>query len=404
MARETERRKQLHNKVEDLKGKIRVYVRVRPLSSKEVERACAEAVASEGKQSVVVQDKKNGANRTWDFDQVWAGSELGGNTQEAIFKDTGYLVTSAVDGYNVCIFAYGQTGSGKTFTMFGAGGVGGGMNTATGECGPGAGVAPRAVGELFRVLKERQPQYTYNVTVTMFELYRDGLRDLQARHGDGAKLVIKLAEHSGTGLVVVEGGIETVANSVKDLVDTIAAGADRRAVSSTQMNADSSRSHLICSMVISSTNTRTGSVVRGKLTLVDLAGSERVGKSGAAGEQLKEAQSINKSLSALGDVIAALTSGSAHIPYRNHPLTMMMSDSLGGNAKTLMFVCASPADYNTSETINSLQFAARCKDVTNSSVAGGAAQLQALQRELNRLKAPENGTAPKKPAQLGRPV
>lgn len=188
-------------------------------------------------------------------------------------------------------------------------------------------------------------------------------------------------------------------------------GAEGRTVSSTQMNSDSSRSHLLCSIVVSSTNRRTGSRVRGKLTLVDLAGSERVGKSGAAGDQLKEAQSINKSLSALGDVIGALTTGVKHIPYRNHALTMMMSDSLGGNSKTLMFVCASPADYNASETINALQFAARCKSVTNSAGAGGAgggaaaAQVQALRRELQKLKGGGGDKeAANTPIKLARPV
>lgn len=176
------------------------------------------------------------------------------------------------------------------------------------------------------------------------------------------------------------------------------------------MNSDSSRSHLLCSIVVSSTNRRTGSCLRGKLTLVDLAGSERVGKSGASGDQLKEAQSINKSLSALGDVIGALTTGVKHIPYRNHALTMMMSDSLGGNSKTLMFVCASPADYNASETINALQFAARCKSVTNSTGGGAgggaaaAAQVQALRRELEKLKGDGGGKGPvNTPTQLARP-
>lgn len=186
-------------------------------------------------------------------------------------------------------------------------------------------------------------------------------------------------------------------------------GAEGRTVSSTQMNSDSSRSHLLCSIVVTSTNRRTGSSLRGKLTLVDLAGSERVGKSGASGDQLKEAQSINKSLSALGDVIGALTTGVKHIPYRNHALTMMMSDSLGGNSKTLMFVCASPADYNGSETLNALQFAARCKSVTNSAGPGGggaaAAQVQALRRELQKLKGGDGAgnEAAKKPTQLARP-
>jgi hypothetical protein len=157
------------------------------------------------------------------------------------------------------------------------------------------------------------------------------------------------------------------------------------------MNAESSRSHLICSMIVKLTNRRSGQQTVGKLTLVDLAGSERVDKSGATGEQLKEAQSINKSLSALGDVIAALTTAQSHIPYRNHPLTMLMSDSIGGNAKTLMFVNTSPADYNVQESNNSLAFASRCKDITNMVAAGGAngvqaAQVNALKKELAKLK------------------
>lgn len=167
-------------------------------------------------------------------------------------------------------------------------------------------------------------------------------------------------------------------------------GSSRRTTASTQMNAESSRSHLICSLVVKLKNRRSGQVSVGKLTLVDLAGSERVDKSGATGEQLKEAQSINKSLSALGDVIAALTTNQTHVPYRNHPLTMLMSDSIGGNAKTLMFVNTSPADYNVNESNNSLAFAHRCKDITNM-VTGGppgvqAAQVASLKKELAKLK------------------
>jgi hypothetical protein len=133
-----------------------------------------------------------------------------------------------------------------------------------------------------------------------------------------------------------------------------------------------------------------------------------VDKSGAEGEMLKEAQSINKSLSALGDVIASLTSGGTHVPYRNHPLTMLMSDSIGGNAKTLMFVNCSPADYNISETNSSLGFAQRCKDITNSGSAPAAqqaAQLAALKKELAKLKK-EKGGAPAGAggAKLARPV
>jgi hypothetical protein len=173
-----------------------------------------------------------------------------------------------------------------------------------------------------------------------------------------------------------------------------AEGNSRRTTTATQMNAESSRSHLICSLVVNITSKHSGKKSVGKLTLVDLAGSERVNKSGASGDVLKEAQSINKSLSALGDVISSLTSGSRHIPYRNHPLTMLMSDSVGGNAKTLMFVNASPVDYNSSETASSLAFGFRCKDITNNMALPPqvqAQQLQQLQSELAKLKKGDKG-------------
>ena len=157
---------------------------------------------------------------------------------------------------------------------------------------------------------------------------------------------------------------------------------------------------MIATIVLSLRHRRTGKMVHGKLTLVDLAGSERVSKSGATGHQLTEAQSINKSLSALGDVIGALTSGRQHIPYRNHPLTMLMGDSLGGNSKTLMFVCCSPADYNRKESANSLDFAKRCRNVKNNVTAGAkgssanhVSQIRALRAELSKIKKKEGGGA-----------
>jgi hypothetical protein len=180
------------------------------------------------------------------------------------------------------------------------------------------------------------------------------------------------------------------AQSPAEVMRIFAKGASRRTTASTQMNQESSRSHLVCCLVAKLANKRTGRESIGKLTLVDLAGSERVDKSGAMGDVLKEAQSINKSLSALGDVIAALTTGAQHVPYRNHQLTMLMSDSIGGNAKTLMFVNTSPADYNTSESNNALAFASRCKDITNAVGPQGdkvqAAQVSALKKELAKMK------------------
>lgn len=198
-----------------------------------------------------------------------------------------------------------------------------------------------------------------------------------------------------------------VAENAQEVLKIFAKGSSHRTTASTRMNSESSRSHLICSLVVKLTNRRSGQQSIGKLTLVDLAGSERIDKSGAEGDTLKEAQSINKSLSALGDVISALTTGQAHVPYRNHPLTMLMSDSIGGNAKTLMFVNTSPADYNVPESNNSLAFASRCKDITNSVASNPAvqqAQLAALKKELNRLKKVGGGSSQPPPAKaLSRP-
>ena len=164
-------------------------------------------------------------------------------------------------------------------------------------------------------------------------------------------------------------------------------GMSTRHVSATAMNAVSSRSHLVQIITVVSKNKLNGRTISGKLTLVDLAGSERADKTGASGETMKEAQSINKSLSALGNVIAALTSGSKHIPYRDSTLTEVLRDCLGGNAKTLMFVNCGPANYNASETKSSLDFAKRCKNVVNNATAGvDTAELRKLKAQLAKMK------------------
>ena len=167
-------------------------------------------------------------------------------------------------------------------------------------------------------------------------------------------------------------------------------GNDQRTTAGTKMNAESSRSHLVFSVLIEYTDLMNKKTNTGKLTLVDLAGSERVGKTGATADRLKEAQSINKSLSALGDVISALSTNQKFIPYRNNILTQLMSDSLGGNAKTLMFVNISPADYNAMETQTSLVYASRVKLITNDankqSDSEEVAKLRRIIRDLQEGK------------------
>merc|ERR1712023_345287 len=190
------------------------------------------------------------------------------------------------------------------------------------------------------------------------------------------------------GKVEVHGVTLCKAISAPELCGMLESGMRKRRVSSTQMNSESSRSHLISSILIESTNRKTNLVATGKLTLVDLAGSESQKKTGASGDTLKEAMAINKSLSALGNVISALTKGDGHVPYRNSKLTELLQDGLGGNAKTLLFVNASPADYNFSETCGSFEFALRCKKIKNGKGAAQveSAEVTALKKELAQLR------------------
>lgn len=272
-------------------------------------------------------------------------------SQESVFQETKYLVQSACDGYNVCIFAYGQTGSGKTFTIYGS------------DSDPG--LTPRAVQELFRVIEQNHSKFSFSVKLYMLELYQDSLMDLLLPRDEKATARLDIKKDARTGMVSVPGALIVEVTSARQLMDEIVRGQKSRHVSSTQMNRESSRSHLIMSILIESTNLQTQSVTHGKLSFVDLAGSERIKKSGSVGEQMKEAAAINKSLSALGDVISALASEQGHIPFRNHKLTMLMSDSLGGNAKTLMFVNVSPTDTNLDESQNSLLYAQRVRTIKN---------------------------------------
>ncbi|XP_024529488.1 kinesin-like protein KIN-14I [Selaginella moellendorffii] len=337
-------RKRYFNMMEDMKGKIRVYCRSRPLVEKELNEN-QKAVIISADEFTVEHIWKDDKTKQFQFDHVFDEHA----SQDAIFEDTKYLVQSAVDGYNVCIFAYGQTGSGKTFTIYGP------------ENNPG--LTPRATRELFSIIKRDRNKFTVSLKVYMLELYQDNLFDLLLlRNAKRQKLEIK---KDSKGMVVVENVTLIPVSTREELDNLIQKGLEKRHTSGTQMNAESSRSHLVLSIIIESTNMQTQNVVKGKLSFVDLAGSERIKKSGSTGEQLKEAQSINKSLSALGDVISALATEEQHIPYRNHKLTMLMSDSLGGNAKTLMFVNVSPAESNLEETHNSLCYATRVRSIIN---------------------------------------
>eukprot|EP00762_Andalucia_godoyi_P005260 ANDGO_06763.mRNA.1 Kinesin-like calmodulin-binding protein homolog len=364
-------RKKLHNEIEDMKGKIRVYCRVRPLSKTEVERGDTPAVAYPDEFTIKVVPK----NREFIYDRVFPPD----CSQSEVFEDTQHLIQSAVDGFNVCVFAYGQTGSGKTFTIAGD------------QKNPG--IVPRAMSTLYAKLNELESKglATYTVSCYMLELYNDNLFDLfleKKQRVDPPKLDIK---KDTKGLVVVAGSTIRDAPTYEILEKLYYDGTSTRHTRATDMNATSSRSHLVFSILIEVTNKETKAVSKGKLSLVDLAGSERLSKTNITDPQgVLEAKSINKSLTALGDVISALSTGEAFIPYRNNKLTMLMSDSLGGNAKTLMFVNLSPADYNTDETLTSLQYAARVKLITNdASKNNESKEIARLQEIIKKLKSGE---------------
>ena len=339
-------RKLLHNQLEDLKGKIRVFCRVRPMNRNETQMNCTN-ITSIVDEFTLNCESKNGQVKPFVYDSVFGPN----STQDDVFEDTRRLVQSAVDGYNVCIFAYGQTGSGKTYTIQGE------------PSNPG--VTPRAIEDLFQILGSFPKHYTWQVSCYMIEIYMDTLIDLflpKEQKGNSPSLSIK---KDVKGMVVIPEATQHRVNSPEELYAYFQQGNTFRHTSSTKMNDTSSRSHLVFGVLIDVTNEETQQRTVGKLSLVDLAGSERVSKTDASAERLKEGRAINKSLTALGDVISALSSGETHVPYRNNKLTMLMSDSLGGTAKTLMFVNVSPADYNREETLMSLYYAARVKLIKN---------------------------------------
>jgi hypothetical protein len=355
-------RKRLHNKIQDMKGAIRVYCRFRPL----VQRERGENLVLRKQDAMNVELARPAPHsdvKAFQFDSVFEGS----STQEDVFADCRDLVQSAVDGYNVTIFAYGQTGAGKTHTMYG---------TAQDP-----GLAPRTIRLLFELInKERKKgTKTFKVKAYMVEVYKQDIVDLWTTEAQQKKS-LEVKKDMGRGVMFVEGVTEIQVQSPQELETALAEGEKKRHTTATKMNSASSRSHLLLSIIVECNIQETEQVIYGKITLCDLAGSERPKKSEVSGDALKEAIEINKSLSALGDVIEALTKGSKSVPYRNHKLTMLMQDSLGGSAKTLMFVNCSPAGSNAEETLMSLKWASRARQVTND------VKRNADSKEVARLK------------------
>eukprot|EP00586_Coscinodiscus_wailesii_P011849 CAMPEP_0172519254 /NCGR_PEP_ID=MMETSP1066-20121228/291306_1 /TAXON_ID=671091 /ORGANISM="Coscinodiscus wailesii, Strain CCMP2513" /LENGTH=1443 /DNA_ID=CAMNT_0013301807 /DNA_START=226 /DNA_END=4557 /DNA_ORIENTATION=+ len=336
-------RQQMHNaqllsRLLHLSGKIQVCCRIRP--GAEDEDCFVEALSDT---DVGVLDKKTQVWKSFSFDKVW-DEDVG---QDEVWRDVEPLCQSVVEGYDAAILAYGQTGSGKTYTMEG---------TTDNH-----GISFRTVNKLFELLETKKDSDGHSISISMLEIYNDDVYDLLSPAQTGNNVIgnkrkpLDIKRATDNTIKVPDLHSHTIKNAEE--VNALMATANaNRATASTNLNAHSSRSHMVLTITITTPTTCSS------LSLVDLAGSERILKSKVLGAQLKEAQHINKSLSALGDVMEALDQKASHIPYRNSKLTYLLQNCLGGNARTLMVVTVNPACDDESHC--ALQFAKRARRVT----------------------------------------
>jgi kinesin family protein C1 len=405
-------RRKLHHKLQELKGNIRVCCRVRPFIGDEAmelpfDRPGPVICPDHSTDRILVRENwgtpKEGRALCFSFARIFAPA----STQADVFEEVCEVVQSAMDGYNVCIFAYGQTGAGKTHTM-------------EGGAEPAAhGIIPRTVREVFRQAAEMADKgWTYTLVTSFLEIYNDTIRDLLHADYDGGPPEPKhtVFNDAKTREDVVSGIISQVVTSEAEVFEQLAAAAAKRAVGSTKMNAQSSRSHSIFRVQVTGANRITGDSCSSTLNLVDLAGSERLSRSGVADTatgkalarsdfdnpgsagplRLKETQNINKSLAALSNVMLALQRKKEHVPYRNSKLTHVLQNSLGGNSKSIMIVNVSPTPESVGETVCSLRFAA-----TVNNVELGKAQRQAAPQTSPKKWGVGNGGG-KRPTGTGK--
>ncbi|XP_052634151.1 kinesin-like protein KIF27 isoform X3 [Harpia harpyja] len=346
---------------------VKVAVRIRPLLSKEVlhnHQVCVRLVPNT--QQIII-----GKDRVFTFDFVFGKN----STQEEVYTVCiKPLLVSLTEGYNATVFAYGQTGSGKTYT------IGGGHVASVVE--DEKGIIPRAIQELFQHISENR-NIDFHVKVSYIEVYKEELRDLLELETSVKELHIREDEKGNT---VIVGAKEFQVECADEVISLLESGNAARHTGTTQMNEHSSRSHAIFTISIcqkqsaeSQRNTdaaqdsswKSVQMIASKFHFVDLAGSERVTKTGNTGERFKESIQINSGLLALGNVISALGDPkrkSVHIPYRDAKITRILKDSLGGNAKTVMITCISPSSSDFDESLNSLKYANRAKNIRNKPV------------------------------------
>ncbi|KAJ4933984.1 hypothetical protein JOQ06_006792 [Pogonophryne albipinna] len=343
---------------------IKVLCRFRPLNQSEIVR---------GDQFIpkfLADDSVTVGGKSYVFDRVFPTN----TTQEQVYNTCAkQIVKDVLGGYNGTIFAYGQTASGKTHTMEGK------LHDPHQM-----GIIPRIAEDIFNHIFAMDENLEFHIKVSYFEIYMDKIRDLL----DVTKTNLSVHEDKNR-VPFVKGCTERFVSSPDEVMDVIDQGKAARHVAVTNMNEHSSRSHSIFLINIKQEHVETEQKLCGKLYLVDLAGSEKVSKTGAAGAVLDEAKNINKSLSALGNVISALAEGTkTHVPYRDSKMTRILQDSLGGNCRTTMFICCSPSSYNDAETKSTLMFGQRAKTIRNTASINLelTETVLRLETELNRWR------------------
>lgn len=444
--KEKSRRMTLHNTLVEIRGNIRVHCRLRPCIGRLDSPGDEESLGMAGTPSekvvelldeekiLVKPSKPIGGQlqkKEFEFERVYSPE----TDQESLFDDVAPLLTSLLDGYNVCIMAYGQTGSGKTHTMLGSHDLD--MEIDSESLNKDEGIIPRSAKEMFRLISEREnPDESYSLEMSVCEIYNNEVRDLLSGKNASRLDIVTSSE----GATEIPSLVTRPVNTVQEVMAVVYYGMKRRHEDATMVHAHSSRSHLIVQLTIYTVtnNTTTSSVssdaapsppgtptrsrrtlptpsaghssrsqspapksksasvrrsrspapgtaaarsrspsptrtngsstngkqsVKTKLQLVDLAGSECVGMSGVTGAALRETSHINKSLSALADVLGALSEQRSHIPYRNTRLTHMLQDTIGGDAKLLVMLCVSPAQRFITETLQCLGFGSRARQV-----------------------------------------
>jgi len=372
---------------------VKVAVRVRPFNSREKARNSKCCIEMDGPNTIIKDPAGEKEDKKFTFDHsYWSHDNFMEDEnqmlqptsdkydgQQKVFDDVGQgVLKNAYDGFNTSLFAYGQTGAGKSFSM-----VGYGNNK---------GIVPLAFDALFKKIDgDPNKETKHQVTFSMLEIYMEAVADLLVK-GSGPKGGLKVRQNPKLGKFFVQGLSKVPVSTYKEIDARMEEGTSNRTVAATQMNATSSRAHTVVTLeyqqIITGEDgkktTRTS-----EINLVDLAGSERANSTGATGDRLKEGAQINKSLSALGNVISALAAGKT-APFRESKLTMLLKNALGGNSKTIMIAALSPADINYDETLGTLRYADRAKQIKNKAAVNESPTdklIRELREENAKMKA-----------------